>query len=480
VNHLSILVELKFSILKNAFYKLRRRSKVEFFTLILFFLGAAGGLFLFFYQSFRFFRNYEPFGPILIDETLYLFNFALFVMLLISSGVSAFMALFRSDEVSFLLTLPVSWFEIYFIKLTESLWFSSWSILFIAIPFMTAYGINKDVRLVFFPVLCLIFYSLFVTLAAMLGALISTIITWILPDQRRRRLALIFVVLAVLYIFASAEPELIKEQGSIAGILSGYLPHITFAKNPFLPSSWVTHGILALTNFGVESYAGWREGFFYFTILASNVLFFLIPSYSVASKLYPQSYLKAQDHGRVQQPRHIRVRTRIFEKFLDRLRWPSRPAMAFLEKDLKTFVREPSEWTQLIIFFGLLLLYFANLKNLEFHILKDFWKHLVFVLNTVGTYIVLSSFSMRFVFPMLSLEGSRSWIIGLAPIRFSSLLMEKFFLGTFISGILTLPLVFLSGWMLNIPLSRILFTTGLGFFVCVALTGLSVGLEFSV
>ena len=101
---------------------------------------------------------------------------------------------------------------------------------------------------------------------------------------------------------------------------------------------------------------------------------------------------------------------------------------------------------------------------------------MIFVLNTIGTYIVLSSFSMRFVFPMLSLEGSRFWIIGLAPIRYSSLLLEKFALGTAISVILTLPLVFLSGWMLEIPLARILFATGLGVSVCVALTGLSVGL----
>ena len=36
--------------------------------------------------------------------------------------------------------------------------------------------------------------------------------------------------------------------------------------------------------------------------------------------------------------------------------WPARPAMAFLEKDLKTFSRDPAEWSQLLIFFGILFL----------------------------------------------------------------------------------------------------------------------------
>ncbi len=101
---------------------------------------------------------------------------------------------------------------------------------------------------------------------------------------------------------------------------------------------------------------------------------------------------------------------------------------------------------------------------------------MIFVLNTVGTYVVLSSFSMRFVFPMLSLEGSRFWIVDLSPIRYSQLLLEKFLLGTFISCLLTVPLIFLSGWMLEISSGKVFYTMGLGFFVCIALTGLSVGL----
>ncbi len=470
---LFLLFGLKARIARNGLSQLLQRSKVELATLLFFFAGACAGLFVFFYQSFRFFRSHEPFGPILIDEAFYLFNFALFVMILISSGVSAYTSLFRSGEVPFLITRPASWSDIYFAKLSETLWYSSSALLFVTVPFMAAYGLTNNTPLWFMP-LCLAFYIPFVFLAAALGTLASVITIWFLPSRTRRLIALLIVVAGFAAFFAQIQPQIVKEQGSIAGIMSGYLPQVAFAKNPLLPSSWVTKGILAASLVKTQEALEFKEGLFYFLVLLANTLFILTPSWSAGTRLYPAAFLKAQDHGEARKLKRARF-TRVFEKIFDRLPWPSKPALGFLEKDIKIFVREPAEWSQLLIFFGLLLLYFANLKNLQFHVLKDFWKNLVFILNTVGTYVVLSSFSMRFVFPMLSLEGHKIWMIGTAPIRYSSLLLEKFFLGTSLSLAMTLPLVFLSGWMLEIAEARIFYILGLGFFVCVALTGLSVG-----
>ncbi|HTL46707.1 MAG TPA: hypothetical protein VL688_01455 [Verrucomicrobiae bacterium] len=470
---LGLLLELKATAVKNTFQRLRLRSRVEFFTLIFFFGLLGAGLFFFFFFSFRFFSRQEPFGPILLDETFYLFTFALFVMLLISSAVSAYTSLFRSGEVTFLLTRPLGWDEIYFFKLNEALWYSSWALLFIAVPFMTAYGMVKHAG-PFFPAICFVFTMPFIVLAGSLGTLIMLALLYLLPDRKRQRLALFAVVVFLAWFFFRIRPEVIKEQGSLAGVLSGYLPHVTFAKNPLFPSSWTTRGIIFFSQSQAPGDTFFQEGKFYFLLLLSNALFFLIPSYSAGARLYPKIYYRIQDLAGSEKIRRARA-PRFFEKIADAMPWPPKAVTAFLEKDLKTFFRDPSEWSQMIIFFGLLLLYFSNLKNMEFHVLKSFWKNIVFVLNSVGTYIVLSSFSMRFIFPMLSLEGARFWIIDLSPIRISQLLLEKFLLGTLISAFFTVPLLFLSGWMLEIPLDRILYTTGLGFFVCVALTGLSVG-----
>lgn len=475
MHSLRVLFDLKFALARNSFRRLREKSPLEFITLIVFLLLAGGGLFVFFYYSFNFFKNQEPFGPILLNETFYLFNFALFIMLLISSGVSAYAALFQSKEVSFLAVRPVHWQEIFFTKLIETLWYSSWSILFVTIPFMVAYAFNKSVSPILFPIYCVAFYLPFVWLTAILGSLLATFTVWLLPSKKHRMVAIFLCFVGILYFLYRTQPELIKEQGSLSGIMMGYLPNVAIAKNGFLPSFWLSQGILSIASKGKGAVTHPQDGLFYFLVLLSNAMFFVMPAFWASGKLYPLTFLKAQDHGERFKPGQVRL-GKFFERFFDFFPWPSRSAMAFLEKDLKTFSRDAAEWSQLIIFFGLLFFYFVNLRNLQFHVLKSFWRHLVFALNTIGTYVVLSSFSMRVIFPMLSLEGNKSWVLGSAPIRFSSLLLEKFFLGMSASVVLTLPLVFLSGKMLHIEATQIYLTIGLGFFVCVALSGLSVGL----
>lgn len=475
MGHLLPLLAMRLTMVKNVLRRYKQRSPLEALTLALFLLAAGIGLFFFFFHGFKFLRSQEPFGPLLINETFFLFNFTLFLMLFISSAVSAYASLFRSAEVPFLLMRTVSWTDIYFIKLAETLWFSSWSLLFIAVPFMTAFGMIRDTPGFYFPLLCIAFYVPFIVLAGTLGALACTVTVWLLPGKKSRLAALIAGTAAAVFILVHSGPEVIKEQGSFQGVLTGSLPNVAFAKFPLLPSYWLSRGILTLNEVQSFGEPDFKLGMFYLLVLLSNALFFSVPSFSAAGRLFSSSYMKDQDHAEAAASGKWHKPKRWID-WHDRFHWPSRPAWAFLEKDLKIFARDPSEWSQLIIFFGLLLLYFVNLRSLEFHALKDFWKNIIFILNTLGTYIVLSSFSMRFVFPMLSLEGNKAWILGTAPISFSSLVLEKFLLGTTLSAALTLPLVFLSGWMLQISGGRLLMTTGLGLFVCIALTGLSVGM----
>lgn len=470
---LAILLELKLTIFRNGLIRLFRKSRLELAALSLFLPAAGGGLYALFSWSLHFFAGQEPFGPLLIDEALYLFTFALMLMLFISSAVAAYSSLFRSGEVSFLIPYPMPWSRIFLAKLAEIIWLSSWSMIFAALPFVLAYAEIHETS-PWFPVFALLCFLPLIVLTGTLGTLVSLGVMRLLPDRQSRRTALFIFAGAAAVFLAGLQPELVKEQGSLAGILSGYLPHVAVAKNAFLPSCWLTRALIEAGQSRSFQAMASGDAPFYFSLLVSNALFFLIPAGWAGRRLYPAVYYRVQDHGEKAAAEHTRG-SGWLEKTFDRLAWPSRPTLALFEKDVKTFARDPSEWSQILIFFGLLLLYFVNLRNLEFHILKDMWKNLVFVLNTLGTYIVLSSFSMRFIFPMLSLEGSRFWMISLSPAGNVRLLLEKFVLGSFLSGALTLPLIALSGFMLEMPAGQVFTVTALGAFACLALTGLSVG-----
>ncbi len=82
----------------------------------------------------------------------------------------------------------------------------------------------------------------------------------------------------------------------------------------------------------------------------------------------------------------------------------------------------------------------------------------------------------RFVFPQISLEGKRIWIIGMAPLGMRRTLMAKFLFSTAVSMIVTMALVGASCAMLSIPLERILYFTLTVGVMAFTLNALAVGL----
>jgi len=71
-------------------------------------------------------------------------------------------------------------------------------------------------------------------------------------------------------------------------------------------------------------------------------------------------------------------------------------------------------------------------------------------LNLAVVGLILSTFTTRFIFPMISLEGRRLWILGLLPIRRDAILWSKFIFAAVGSLIPCMTLVLLSDLMLQI------------------------------
>ena len=94
-----------------------------------------------------------------------------------------------------------------------------------------------------------------------------------------------------------------------------------------------------------------------------------------------------------------------------------RPIRLLLLKDLRTFCRDPAQWSQFLIFFGLLAFYFLNIPRLGYGVQSPSWRNLVSFLNLSVTALILSTFTSRFIFPLLSLEGRNFWVLGLLPVR---------------------------------------------------------------
>jgi ABC-2 type transport system permease protein len=81
---------------------------------------------------------------------------------------------------------------------------------------------------------------------------------------------------------------------------------------------------------------------------------------------------------------------------------------------------------------------------------QEFWRSWIACLNIGACSLILSTLTSRFVFPLVSLEGRRFWILGLAPITMRQLVMQKFALSVITTSVFTVGLVVLSGRMLQL------------------------------
>lgn len=113
------------------------------------------------------------------------------------------------------------------------------------------------------------------------------------------------------------------------------------------------------------------------------------------------------------------------------MKFLSKPARAFAVKEIKTFLRDQTQWSQVFLIVALIVIYLYNFSVLPLEKGSIRIKHLqnlVSFLNMGLAAFVLSAVSARFVFPAVSLEGDAFWIVKSSPVSIRAFLWIKFFI----------------------------------------------------
>ncbi len=145
-------------------------------------------------------------------------------------------------------------------------------------------------------------------------------------------------------------------------------------------------------------------------------------------------------------------------------------------KDIRIFRRDPLQWSQFVILVGLLFFYFVNVHHVGSNQKFSQWVNIVSFMNLSVVGLLMSTFTTRFVFPMVSLEGRCFWLLGLLPVKRDTILWSKFL---FSVGSLLAPcglLVLLSDCRLEVPASLIAEHQATSLLLCLGLSGIGVGL----
>lgn len=398
------------------------------------------------------------------NTLLALFFFLLMVMLIFSNTVISYSTLFCSDEAQFLNSAPVRPGSLFLYKMGESLAFSSWAFFLLGVPILIAFGVHKRAPQHYYIALIFFFIS-FVLIPATIGAMLSLVISivlrpWIKWLTIRIAVAAILAALIIgpAWFLTSTESQ---PSTYVAGII---FQKIEFSTSVYLPSAWMTRGLASLSAKATPE--GMWNSLYYFGLLLSNSLFLCLVAYAAAERFYNSGWNRIQ--STLRKPRFIKLFPRLG-------RTTSSPVFNFIVKDLKTFLRDPAQWMQCTVLFGLLGLYILNLRNMRYEKITQLRMMITF-LNLGAISLVLATLTTRFVFPLLSLEGHRFWIVGLMPISRNKLLFSKLAYSVAGSMLVTCTLMILSDLILKESVEMIFMHVLVIGMISVGLSGLAVGL----
>lgn len=387
--------------------------------------------------------RYVSLKPTLLRGVLALFFFALFFLAAMSVTVAVWGALFRTRSAKHQAMLPLNNGDLYWGAALEGGLWAGWALLVLAIPLVAALTPEASSPWLFVPasLLVLLAFQLCCMAAGAFGAIV---LARAIPLLRRGVKGFLIVGLLVLVVIAVVAVGGADQGGEPVGFMREVIGRIAFARNPLLPPAWAQGAITAATE-SQWSVWGW------------NMLVMLTSAAGVAvlGETVARRRLRLDLDlltGRPDDKGRSRSRGWRLSKIMPR------DIALLVAKDLRLFLRDPAQLLQVGLFFGLLGFYILLLPRLgEAFMFEDWWRRAVSLLNLTAVSMALATFTGRFVYPLLSLEGRRLWVLVLAPWSRQRVVTAKFAFALAVGLPVSTVLVAFSGRMLELSDVTILY-----------------------
>jgi ABC-2 type transport system permease protein len=465
--------QLRWRLLRNTFHQMLAQSWVRLFTILLCSTIIWGLLFAVSWHGFHELKTRwdVPLDLHLIELVFDLMFFTLTVLLTFSTGIILYSSLFSSAESLFLLAAPISDDHIFAYKFQGAVAFSSWAFVLLGSPVLIAYGIEvgEGAPWYFYGVLPLFFFG-FVLMPGALGAFLCLVLVNIVPRYRWQAWVVVGLVLSAALgawlIHAYRQAHGLAAQGTRLWFES-LLAELAILDARLVPFHWVARGLKA------AALHDSAETAYQLALVWSNGLFAYLLTLLLARRLLRRGFNRVASGGTVVR----RYRGGWLDAALGRSIFFLDPQTRLLIiKDFRTFRRDPAQWAQVVIFLGLASLYFFNMRRFYEQDLGRGFKNGISLLTLTATSFLMCAYTGRFIFPALSLEGSKFWILGLLPLDRARLLWGKFAFsatGCLVAGEF---LVLFSNVMLAMPWLILALHGILVVILSLGLSGLSVGL----
>jgi ABC-2 type transport system permease protein len=469
---LKVLLWAKLAILKAILFDKRPKYVIRNVSMFLVLFVLIYVSYLFFYHLiFKYLIVIEDIGSLLIDRLVSAGFLIFFILLIVSSFVTSLGSLFRSEETEYLFSTPVSVKTLFTGKFFDIVIFSSWTILIMALPILYSYAKIKYFGTLEYALAGITVLLPFVLIAASIGTILALL--GILASKYvgiKTLIAGFFGIFAglIYVVLAFSQPTQLEIQFTEDfRALNLFLNNFNINSNPFTPNFWLIQCLRALV---LNDY---REFLLYSFALISSALFFVSLLYTYVERFYFKTWLISAEKSRARKQK-------IISPAVSKDGFLSSPAdsqtKSLVKKDIMLFLRDPGQWSQLLLILTLIALYFINLRYIPKDIEIEQWRTILFIMNFGFCGFVLATLAVRFIYPSISLEGHSFWVLGSSPLSTATLFKEKFIISFTAFFVIAELIGLVSSSLLNIEGLYRTLTFGGIFLMSIALSSISIGL----
>jgi ABC-2 type transport system permease protein len=456
------------SILKRAF-EMRWRTVAQNSASVLIFGGFTLAVFFVSRYVTSYLLTEAHIGLFLFHRFLSMMLYVFFVTVNVGNMVVAFSTLYRSEEVGFLMTLPISHAKIFLIKFVDNFFYSSSTLTLIGLAILLGYGSVFNLPWYFY------FFTMFFVLLPFLliaGILAITSLMLLIKLGTRIGFKVLLLLITTVYIgtvyayFTVTNPmQLVGDVMKVWPKVDEYLGYLDPPFVQALPNHWVAE-FLYWSLIGDASRA-----LPYFFMLFLTMLGLIVLAALMARRFYYESWLAVADLQAGSRTQDGSRRSLFdFHTGLLRPRWS-----AFFKRDVTMFLREPSQWLHLMLMFLLLGVFLVSLTSLSGTFDQPEIQTVAFVVIFMFQGFLIASIALRFVFPIVSMEGDAFWCVRASPVRLGKLYWYKnvFAFAAILIIAETLSVATISFFRRDIVLVAVVAVAFL--FVSLTLVGLNIG-----
>ena len=411
-------------------------------------------------------EDYAELGDFLLRMGLSWLFLTFLSFLAFSGVVTALSTFFLADDLRLLLVAPVATRRLFHARFLRTVVQSSWMVVIFLVPVLIGVGRAKCASLTFYLVALLTVVP-FSIIPVAAGTAATLILVNTFPAKRARDILMLMGLLfaaSLVIVLRFIRPEQLLRVESLPD-LTDFFATLQSPITPLLPSFWAGETLFASLQGGRDLL---HAGALWTTALASVVVL-----RAASERWYFSGYSRSQEapKARFTKFRSLDLVARALP--LSTIR------RQLLIKDLKIFLRDVSQWSQLLLLLALVLLYLYNFRVLDLSkipYMSGFLKNIYAFINLGMAGFVMATVAVRFAFPAVSAEGASFWIIRTSPITLRDFLWSKFWTAFVPVLVLTEVLTIAANEFLGVdPFLKVVTSLAI-VLMTFALVGLAVGL----